>query len=150
MGEMAILRGPDPYALAEERLAALPGGRFRERRDAEICRLLHETIPTYSWVGIYRPGTTGLLLSGWAGLSQPPAPHLHRLIDRQSRVLNDLWADPQSRPLFPDTRAEAVIPLTADDRSGAIVVASEHRGAFGPADLDLLRAVAQIVSAREQ
>lgn len=150
MGEMSILRGPDPYAAAEERLAALRSGRQWPRwRDSELCQLLNETIPTYSWVGIYRSGTAGLHLSGWAGEHQSPSPYLNRMIGQQPRVTNNLEAEPRMRPLFRSTRAEALIPFVAPHGSGAIVVASDHRGVFGPADLALLQLAAQALCERE-
>ena len=51
---MTTLKGPDPYAEAEGRLAAL----FAAERELGalyegVCRILNETVPTYNWVGIY-------------------------------------------------------------------------------------------------
>jgi putative methionine-R-sulfoxide reductase with GAF domain len=144
---MTTLRGPDPYALAEERLAALESAPGGERSDRAACAILHESVPTHSWVGIYRTQGAALALVAWAGGGAPAARHLPLGAGDVVRVTDDVRADPQARALFPATRAEIVVPL-APSRAGAgvLVIASEHRGAFGPADRALLGRVGEWAS----
>ena len=55
---MTSLRGPDPYAIAEERLAPLL--TYRPAPLAAICRALQETVPTYTWVALARHNGDGV------------------------------------------------------------------------------------------
>ena len=148
---MTSLRGPDPYAEAEEQLAALfvteQGG---ERLYAPVCAILHEAVPTYTWVGIYRAAGAALALVAWSGAVAPATQRLPLLpglgggSGREPLVLNDLHGDPLTATLVADTRAVIAVPLGWGRRgAAALVIASAHRGAFGPADRALLDLVAR-------
>ncbi|HEY8596926.1 MAG TPA: GAF domain-containing protein [Thermomicrobiales bacterium] len=147
---MTTLRGPDPYAEAEERLAALfVTGRGGERWYAPVCAILHEAVPTYTWVGIYRVGRVALELAAWSGAVAPATqrlpllPGLAGAAGAEPLVLNDARGEPLADALTADTRAVIALPLGRGGRgAGALVVASAHRGAFGPADRALLELVA--------
>lgn len=146
---MTTLRGPDPYAEAEEHLAALfVTGGWGERFFAPVCAILHETVPTYTWVGLYRDEGTTLVLAAWSGAALPAAQRLPRLpalggaSGTESLVLNDAQDDPLVGSLVAESRAVSVLPLRWRPKgAGALVVASAHRGAFGPADRALLALV---------
>ena len=144
---MAILRGPDHYASVEDQLAALrPGGR----RDSAICRILHETIPTYSWVGIYRQTADEMALAAWSGVGPANLLRLPSSDSRESREENNVRAHAQTGRFLAAARAETQIPFAGTDGAGVLAVASEHRGAFGPADRDLLRLVVALLEDRDR
>jgi len=148
---MTTLRGPDPYADAEEHLAALfVTGQGGERFYAPVCAILHEAVPTYSWVGAYRVEGAALALVAWSGVAAPLAqrlpllPGLGGASGRELFVLNDAQGEPLVAALVADTRAVIALPLGwGRQGAGALVIASAHRGAFGPADRALLELVAR-------
>lgn len=155
---MTTLKGPDPYAIAEERLDRL----FRQT-DAlpalydGVCRILNEVIPTHNWAGIYLVEGEELALAAWHG----PAPTEHVRIplgqgicgaaaaSGETIVVDDVNADPRYLACFLNTRAEIVVPIE-DERTiyGEIDIDSDHQGAFGLADRALLEAVARRLAAR--
>ena len=155
---MTTLKGPDPYAEAEEQLAALfaaerePGALY-----AGVCRILNETVPTYNWVGIYLVEGDDLVLAAWQG---PEATEHVRIplgqgicgaaaSSRQTIVVDDVNADPRYLACFVNTRAEIVVPIQdAQTVYGEIDIDSDHRGAFGPADRAFLESVAAQLAQR--
>ena len=64
-------------------------------------------------------------------------------------VVDDVNADPRYLACFLNTRAEIVVPIK-DERAvyGEIDIDSDHRGAFGPADRELLEGVAGRLAGR--
>jgi GAF domain-containing protein len=155
---MTTLKGPDPYALAEGRLAALfaAEGELPALYDG-VCRVLNETVPTYNWVGIYLVEGEELVLAAWRG----PAATEHLRIplgqgicgaaaaSNETIVVDDVNADPRYLACFVNTRAEIVVPIASGARVwGEIDIDSDHRGAFGPADRDFLAGVAARLAAR--
>ncbi len=156
---MTTLKGPDPYATAEERLAALFAGtgELPALYDG-VCRILNETVPTHNWVGIYLVEGEELALAAWRG----PAPTEHVRIplgqgicgaaatSGETIVVDDVNADPRYLACFLNTRAEIVVPIKGEDGQvwGEIDVDSDHRGAFGVADRELLEGVAARLAAR--
>lgn len=149
---MTTLKGPDPYAEAEGRLATL----FAAERDLGalyqgVCRILNETVPTYNWVGIYLVEGEDLVLAAWQG---PEATEHVRIplgqgicgaaaSSRETIVVDDVNADPRYLACFLNTRAEIVVPIL-DERAvyGEIDIDSDHRAAFGPADRAFLETLA--------
>jgi putative methionine-R-sulfoxide reductase with GAF domain len=146
---MTTLRGPDPYALAEERLATVPTELAVSDRDAECCQILHESIPTFNYVALYRTGNAALDLATWVG-SAPPPSYLRRPRSEQTSVRNDLATDPNPPFWAGSTRAEVLLPFVTSAGQAALLVASDHRGAFGPADLALLRLVVHTLQGCER
>ncbi len=155
---MTTLKGPDPYATAEERLAALFAGtgELPALYDG-VCRILNETVPTHNWVGIYLVEGADLVLAAWRG----PAPTEHVRIplgqgicgaaatSGETIVVDDVNADPRYLACFLNTRAEIVVPIKDERRVyGELDVDSDHRGAFGLADRELLEDVARRLAAR--
>lgn len=155
---MTTLKGPDPYALAEERLATLfAAGRELPALYDGVCGVLNETVPTYNWVGIYLVEGEELVLAAWRG----PAATEHLRIplgqgicgaaaaSNETIVVDDVNADPRYLACFVNTRAEIVVPIASGARVwGEIDIDSDHRGAFGPADRDFLEGVAAQLAAR--
>lgn len=151
---MTTLKGADPYAEAERRLDILftdvaprdPAELYRD-----VCAILNETIPTYSWVGIYLVEGADLVLAAWQG---PEATEHVRIpvgagicgaaaASGETIVVDDVNADPRYLACFINMRAEIVVPIVSDGVvRGEIDIDSDHRGAFGPADRALLEALA--------
>ena len=162
---MTTMKGPDPYAIAEDRLDRLfnRAAGLQELYDG-LCRILNEAVPTYTWVGIYLVEGAELTLAAWHG----PAPAERLRLPRgaggqgprgtaassgETIVVPDLAANPRYRAPLLATRAEIVVPIgaTAGDgrpARGEIDVRSEHQGAFGPADREFLEALAARLAAR--
>ena len=131
---MTSLRGPDPYAAVEDALATLAG------RDASavaaVCDLLHETIPTYTWVALIRRERSAVRIDCQRG--QPyrvGLPNTAALLCAAATNIADVAATPPWDAAFPAARALIAVPAGPDR---ALVVASAHRGAFGPTDRALL------------
>jgi len=150
---MTTLRGPDPYAEAEEHLAALfVAGKGGERFYAPVCAILHEAVPTYTWVGIYRVERAALVLAAWSGGTVPPMEQLPPLpgwgdgAPVEPYLSNDAQGEPLAASLVVGTRAVVALPLRwGQQGAGGLVIASAHRGAFGPADRALLELVARLL-----
>ena len=149
---MTTLKGVDPYAVAEERLDRL----FTETSELQalyhrVCRILNEEIPTDKWVGIYLVEGDELGLGAWGG---PEATQHGRIpigqgicgaapTSGETIVVDDVNADPRYLACFLNTRAEIVVPIKDEDRVyGELDIDSDHRGAFGLADRQLLEEVA--------
>lgn len=151
---MTTLRGPDPYALAEGRLRALWGaGAGWEALCAGVCAILHESIPTYTYVVVFALGEDGVpMAAGWRGaddatdwrsLSRDLVGEVAVGGEVVVRATAGSGGDGDGR-----ARAAIAVPLRAGERMhGALVVISEHRGAFGPADRAFLGAVAGALGA---
>ncbi len=139
---MTSLRGLDPYVAAERALAPL----FAQRPPAALalCRVLHETVPTYTWVGLVRLTTAEGRVLAQQGIPQRaitlPAGCATLLAGIGTLVVPDVLGMAPYRDCFPGARALIAIPLGP---GMALVVASEHQGAFGLADRELLALVAR-------
>lgn len=134
---MTSLRGPDPYDIAEERLARLASRRGH--RAERLCRMLHESIPTYTWAGVLRRAPAGSSFAAQYGTPRrDPAltdACAALLATEGVVVVHDVTAAPDYRACFPEARALAVVPAGP---AAALVVTSEYQGAFGLADRALL------------
>lgn len=125
-------------------------------------RLLKDRMPDYTWVGIYRCYSNELVLGPFVG---KPSPHtripLGRGIcgaaatDKQTIIVDDVNDDPRYLACSVDTRSEIVVPILGglggkqgNDVLGEIDVDSDRRAAFGPADKDLLEAIATSLASR--
>ena len=135
---MTSLRGPDPYAIAEERLAPLL--THRPAPSTEICRALQESVPTYTWVALARRDGDGVQLLAQHGAPRRalslPTGCAAPLTDEVALVVHDVAAEPACRDCFPGARALIAVPSGPETQ---LLVASEHQGAFGLADRALLR-----------
>lgn len=122
-------------------------------------RLLQARIPHYTWVGIYLCYSNELVLGPFVG---KPSPHtripLGRGIcgaaatEKQTIIVDDVNEDPRYLACSVETRSEIVVPIMsaggACDVLGEIDVDSDQRAAFGPADQELLEAVAALLAPR--
>jgi putative methionine-R-sulfoxide reductase with GAF domain len=144
---MTSLRGPDPYASAEERLGPLLARQPAPL--AEICRALQESVPTYTWVALARrDGDTlrPLTQHGTPRRASPlPADCAAALNGDATLVVHDAAAEPAFRDCVPGARALIAVPSGPEM---CLLVASEHQGAFGLADRALLESVARHLAER--
>lgn len=155
---MTTIKGPDPYAIAEERLAALFAGTddLAALYDG-VCRTLNDVVPTHNWVGIYLVEGGDLVLAAWHG----PAPTEHVRIplgqgicgaaasSGETIVVDDVNADSRYLACFLNTRAEIVVPIQ-DERMvyGEIDIDGDRVAAFGPVDRAFLEGVAARLAER--
>ena len=149
---MTSYRAVDVHALARERLTALYRGQpgAKDRFDG-VCRILNESIPTFSWVGIYLVDGSDLRLAAWHG----PAPTGHVRIpigagicgsaaaSGATIIVPDVNEDPRYLQCFLTTRSEIVVPILAGTEVlGEIDADGDQRNAFGVADRELLEETA--------
>lgn len=139
---MTSLRGPDPYADAEAALARLFARQSPAAHD--LCRVLHETVPTYSWVGLVRVDADEARLLAQHGAPRRaatlPDGCAALLSGATTLVVHDVATAAEYRGRFPEARALIAVPL---GNAVVLVITSAHQGAFGLADRDLLAAVAR-------
>ena len=135
-------------ALARER----DGNRALET----AVRLLKEHMPQYTWVGIYQLHGNELVLGPFVGR---PSPHtripLGRGIcgaaaaERQTIVVDDVSTDARYLACSPDTKSEIVAPIMrGGEVLGEIDIDSDQAAAFGPADRELVEAVAAMLAGK--
>ena len=118
-----------------------------------VCRALHETLPDYTWVGIYLVEGHDLVLAAWQG----PAATAHVRIPigegicgyaaahGESIIVPDVSRDSRYLQCFLDTRSEIVVPIIGEEGRvlGELDVDGRRLDAFGPDDRALLEFVAQ-------
>jgi len=132
----------------------------RESEADEVLRqtveVLHDRFDHYSWVGIYLVDGDELVLGPFLG---KPSPHtripLGRGIcgaaatEKRTIVVDDVNADPRYLACSIETKSEIVAPIMQGARVlGEIDVDSDRPAAFGPADRQLLEAVAALLAPR--
>ena len=135
-------------------IAEAPDGLAAMR---ETVTLLKARLPHYTWAGIYLLEGEELVLGPYLG---KPSPHtripLGRGIcgaaatDRATIVVDDVNSDPRYLACSIETRSEIVVPIIAAEGSGEdsgrvlgeLDIDSDRPAAFGPADRELLEAVA--------
>jgi L-methionine (R)-S-oxide reductase len=135
-------------------IAQAPDGLAAMR---ETVTMLKARLPHYTWAGIYLLEGEELVLGPYLG---KPSPHtripLGRGIcgaaatERATIVVDDVNSDPRYLACSIETRSEIVVPIIAADGSGEdsgrvlgeLDIDSDQPAAFGPADRELLEAVA--------
>jgi len=127
------------------------------RRTLErAVRLLKENLPDYSWVGIYLTEGNELALGPFLG---KPSPHTRiplgkgicgaAATQKQTIIVDDVHADPRYLACSIETRSEIVVPIMlGSEVLGEIDIDSDRPAAFGPADRELLEAVAALLAPR--
>ncbi len=123
----------------------------------ETVTMLKARLPHYTWAGIYLLEGEELVLGPYLG---KPSPHtripLGRGIcgaaatERATIVVDDVNSDPRYLACSIETRSEIVVPIIVADGSGQdsgrvlgeLDIDSDQPAAFGPADRELLEAVA--------
>ena len=135
-------------------IAQAPDGLTAMR---ETVTLLKARVPHYTWAGIYLLEGEELVLGPYLG---KPSPHtripLGRGIcgaaatERATIVVDDVNSDPRYLACSIETRSEIVVPIIAAEEPGQdsgrvlgeLDIDSDRPAAFGPADRELLEAVA--------
>lgn len=149
---MTSYKGVDHYATVRERVNDL----FRSTESVQaifdgVCAILTETLPHFTWAGIYLVEGNDLVLAAWRG----PAATEHVRIPigegicgfaaahGESIIVPDVSKAPRYLQCFAETRAEIVVPILAGDRVlGEIDVDSNQLNAFGAADQEILEELA--------
>ena len=137
---MTSLRGPDPYAIVEQEVARQVVQRHPD--PATLCRVLHDALPTYTWVGLVRYDQGEETIVHQQGTPRRAATLPNgcvALLCNDLVVIHDVANARPYRTCFPEARALISVPV---DTASSLVVASAHQGAFGLADRDLLERVA--------
>jgi GAF domain-containing protein len=146
-------------ALLEEVRAAIEAEPDATRAIEATVRLLKDRMPDYTWVGVYLCYGNELVLGPFVG---KPSPHtripLGRGIcgaaaaEKQTIIVDDVSQDPRYLACSIETRSEIVVPILgsppATDVLGEIDIDSDRPAAFGPADKELLEAIAPLLADR--
>jgi GAF domain-containing protein len=120
----------------------------------QAVNVLKEQMPDYSWVGIYTLEGDELMLGPYRG---KPSPHTRIPLNqgicgaaastRETIIVDDVDADPRYLACSLETRSEIVVPIIRGaDVLGEIDIDSDKKAAFGPADRELLEAVAALLA----
>jgi L-methionine (R)-S-oxide reductase len=141
----------------DEALAAITVA-LRDERDAQramqrAVSILKESVPFYSWVGIYLLEENELVLGPFLG---KPSPHSRiplgsgicgaAATEQQTIIVDDVNADPRYLACSIETRSEIVVPIMDANRVlGEIDIDSDQPAAFGAADRKLLEEVAALL-----
>jgi len=117
----------------------------------EVCRFLHESFPTYRWVGVYRLEGDALVLDAWEG---PEATEHTRIpVERgicgqavrenRSVVVEDVRSNPDYLACFLSTRSEIVVPIRDGGAPiGEIDIDGNEVKAFDATDRAFLESIA--------
>jgi L-methionine (R)-S-oxide reductase len=143
-------------ALAERVVRAIAGTAERDAAMATTVGLLKESVPAYTWVGIYLLVGNELVLGPFEG---KPTPHIRiplgrgicgaAATERTTIIVDDVTTDPRYLACSSDTRSEIVVPiLHGADVLGEIDIDSDLPAAFGPADRVLLERIAAALAPR--
>jgi GAF domain-containing protein len=120
----------------------------------QAVNVLKEQMPDYSWVGIYLMDGQELMLGPYRG---KPSPHTRIPLNqgicgaaastKETIIVDDVDADPRYLACSLETRSEIVVPiLRGAEVLGEIDIDSDKKAAFGPADRELLEAVADLLA----
>lgn len=125
-----------------------------------VCKLLHERMLKYSWVGFYmlEPGAQPpvLLLGEFVGAMTP---HTRIPLNQgicgaaassgKTIVVDDVSKDPRYLPCSLETKSEIVVPIFVKGQVvGELDIDSHFPAAFGPEDQSLVQHCAAIVGRR--
>ncbi len=145
-----------PPGLVSQVVAAIRTAPDPVAAMTEAVTLLERDMASYTWVWIYRLFGNELVLGPYVG---KPSPHTRiplgvgicgsAAVDKATIIVDDVNRDPRYLACSLDTRSEIVVPiLRGDEVIGEIDVDSDQPAAFGPADRELLEAVAQALAER--
>jgi L-methionine (R)-S-oxide reductase len=148
---------PDDYATVKERVRqAVEDQPDAERAMASTVGLLKDSVPHYTWVGVYKLVGNELVLGPFAGR---PSPHVRIPLGRgicgaaaaeqKTIIVDDVSADERYLMCSIDTRSEIVVPIMRDGEVlGEIDVDSDEPAAFGERDKHLLESIAAMLARR--
>jgi L-methionine (R)-S-oxide reductase len=120
----------------------------------QVVSILKNTMPDYSWVGVYLLEGDELVLGPFLG---KPSPHTRIPLNagicgaaastKKTIVVDDVDADPRYLACSLETRSEIVVPIMrGHEVLGEIDIDSDRKAAFGPLDRDLLEEVADLLA----
>ena len=132
---------------------ALRDERDTQRAMQRAVSILKESVPVYSWVGIYLLEGNELVLGPFLG---KPSPHTRiplgsgicgaAATEQRTIIVDDVNADPRYLACSIETRSEIVVPIMDANRVlGEIDIDSDQPAAFGAADRKLLEEVAALL-----
>jgi GAF domain-containing protein len=110
----------------------------------------------FRWVGLYDVKATVIQAIAWTGTQAPAFPTFPRtqglngaaVASRAPVVVPDVAQDPRYLTAFASTGSEMIVPVLVGNPPevrGTIDVESERVNAFGPADLHLVEACAEVL-----
>ena len=133
--------------------SSLGNATGKSAREA-IVRLLN-SVPSYTWVGIYTIEGKDLVLDAWSG----PAATEHTRIPigrgvcgfaakaGKTEIVSDVSKDPRYLQCFISTKSEIVVPITNQGTVvGEIDIDGDQLDAFSSLDREFLEAVARKAS----
>jgi L-methionine (R)-S-oxide reductase len=139
------------------RLDSAVGGASGKAAREAIVKLLNSSVPSYSWVGIYRVDGKDLVLDAWSG----PAATEHTKIPigqgvcgfaakaAKTEIVSDVSKDPRYLQCFLSTKSEIVVPILSQGAVvGEIDIDGDQLDAFSSLDREFLEAVAKKASAQ--
>jgi GAF domain-containing protein len=140
--------------IVENVRSALAGTADAKDAMEATVRLLRESLPDYTWVGIYLLHGNELVLGPFEGR---PSPHTHiplgrgicgaAAAEKATIIVDDVNSDPRYLACSVDTRSEIVVPIMLDgDVLGEIDIDSDRPAAFGESDRELLETVASLLA----
>jgi L-methionine (R)-S-oxide reductase len=134
--------------------SALAAARGHEARDS-VVRILNQSVPSYTWVGIYLVEGKDLVLDAWSG----PSPTEHERIpigkgvcgyaakSGKTEIVSDVSKDSRYLQCFLSTKSEMVVPMTVQGKVvGEIDIDSDQLDAFSSIDGEFLEAVARKIA----
>jgi L-methionine (R)-S-oxide reductase len=125
-----------------------------------MCRLLHERMLKYNWVGFYmlEPGARPpvLVLGAFVGAMTP---HTRIPLNQgicgaaassgKTVVVDDVSKDPRYLACSLETKSEIVVPVFVRGKVvGELDIDSHFPAAFGPEDQDLVKYCAELVGSK--
>jgi len=155
--------GHDGYFRAVEYLAGLrvtsalkafiSSGESRDKVLKHTVKLLKDTYPKYTWVGIYVVEGTDLVLHNFLG---KPTPHERipigqgicgaAVAEKQTIIVDDVKSDPRYLACSIETRSEIVVPIQQGDAVFAeIDIDSDDPSSFHDGDRKILEACAELL-----
>ena len=131
-----------------------PDSKDRDETLRMVVKLLKESFPKYSWVGIYLVEGAELVLHNYMG---KPSPHTRIPIgqgicgaavhEKKSIIVDDVNADPRYLACSIETRSEIVIPIMSGNKVfGEIDIDSDLEAIFHDSDQEILEKCAAVLA----
>jgi L-methionine (R)-S-oxide reductase len=123
---------------------------------ARVVISLHKNFPHYNWTGIYRLEGQNLVLGPFQGKATvhtriPMGTGVcgSAALSQKTEVVPDVKADARYLACSLETRSEIVVPVIKNGAFwGEIDIDSDKPDAFGPDDVEIIEAVARLMSER--